>query len=211
MLAYERGPWTDEHLNTTPPKGRFELPEVEGGHARWRWVEGSEWHVETSEDSKPKEGNEREDEAWIYYDNKWQNGRRGKDGWGRYTRRRKWCRDAELVEVTPSTEVTPSPTPKLQPEAVDEKTEIQSNTKEQPNAENNDPSLPDVKDDSSSSQSRRKYWFKRSSQPTSENSMPLSSGSVRIDDEDDEVHSTYRQREGQETWGLGDDAQMELG
>ena len=31
----------------------------------------------------------------------WNDGRRGQDGWGRYTRRRKWCRDAELVEVTP--------------------------------------------------------------------------------------------------------------
>ena len=211
MLAYERASWTDEHLNATPPKERFELPEVEGGHARWRWVEGSEWHLESSEDGKPTERNEREDEAWIYYDNKWQNGRRGKDGWGRYTRRRKWRRDAELVEVTPSTEVTPSPTPKLQPEAVDEKTETQSNTKD--NGENNDPFPLDVKDDSSSSQSRRKYWFKRSSQPTSEKSMPLSSGSVRIDDDDDddEVHSAFRQRERQETWGLGDDAQMELG
>lgn len=29
----------------------------------------------------------------------WQNGRRGLDGWGRWTRRRKWYRDAELVEV----------------------------------------------------------------------------------------------------------------
>src|SRR5271167_4483102 len=45
----------------------------------------------------------------------WQNGRRGQDGWGRYTRRRKWYRDAELVEVTPSTEITPVPTPKHNP------------------------------------------------------------------------------------------------
>lgn len=29
----------------------------------------------------------------------WNDGRRGQDGWDRYTRRRKWCRDAELVEV----------------------------------------------------------------------------------------------------------------
>ncbi len=29
----------------------------------------------------------------------WQNGRRGQDGWGRWTRRRKWYRDAELVEA----------------------------------------------------------------------------------------------------------------
>lgn len=31
---------------------------------------------------------------------KWHDGRRGQDGWGRYTRRRKWCRDAELVEIS---------------------------------------------------------------------------------------------------------------
>ena len=59
--------------------------------------------------------------GWVYYDNKvcflvagavnmqdqkltgscvqWQNGRRGLDGWGRWTRRRKWYRDAELVEA----------------------------------------------------------------------------------------------------------------
>ncbi|RAL58401.1 hypothetical protein DID88_006392 [Monilinia fructigena] len=41
----------------------------------------------------------------------WQNGRRGQDGWEEYTRRRKWYRDAELVEITSSTEITPSPTP----------------------------------------------------------------------------------------------------
>src|SRR4051794_16579823 len=29
----------------------------------------------------------------------WQNGRRGQDGWNRWTRRRKWYRDAELVET----------------------------------------------------------------------------------------------------------------
>lgn len=45
----------------------------------------------------------------------WRDGRRGQDGWGRYTRRRKWYRDAELVEATPSTDVTPVPTPRLDP------------------------------------------------------------------------------------------------
>ena len=35
--------------------------------------------------------------GWVYYDNSWGDGRR-EDGWGRYTRRRKWVRDAELVE-----------------------------------------------------------------------------------------------------------------
>jgi len=46
----------------------------------------------------------------------WQNGRRGQDGWGRWTRRRKWYRDAELVETedTPEiieSEATPSEAP----------------------------------------------------------------------------------------------------
>lgn len=35
----------------------------------------------------------------LIYVLQWQNGRRGQDGWGRWTRRRKWYRDAELVEI----------------------------------------------------------------------------------------------------------------
>ena len=34
----------------------------------------------------------------------WNDGRRGQDGWGRYTRRRKWYRDAELVELSADSE-----------------------------------------------------------------------------------------------------------
>ncbi|KAL2003107.1 hypothetical protein VTN02DRAFT_4968 [Thermoascus thermophilus] len=115
LLAYERAPWTDEHLNPVPPKDEFELPEVQGGNAKWRWVEGSEWRIEGAEDSNGRGGKEdgkaSDGGGWIYYDNKWNDGRRGQDGWGRYTRRRKWYRDAELVEVTPSTENTPPETP----------------------------------------------------------------------------------------------------
>ena len=72
MLAYERGSWTDEHLNATVPKERFDLPEVDGGHAKWRWVKGSEWHLERTEDEAVaiKAGNDTEDGSWIYYDNK---------------------------------------------------------------------------------------------------------------------------------------------
>lgn len=64
LLAYERAPWTDEHLNPAPDKDNFDLPEVDGGHARWRWVEGSEWKVEGAE------GEDDESRGWIYYDNK---------------------------------------------------------------------------------------------------------------------------------------------
>lgn len=116
LFAYERAAWTDEHLNPAPAKEEFELPDVEGGAARWRWAEGSQWLVEGAAESdeggtKAKSDTVDGGQGWIYYDNKWQNGRRGVDGWGRYTRRRKWYRDAELVEVSPSTEITPSPTP----------------------------------------------------------------------------------------------------
>ncbi|KAK6615627.1 integral peroxisomal membrane peroxin [Botrytis cinerea] len=94
MFAYERAAWTDEHLNAVTPKEDFELPDVEGGGARWRWVDGSRWRVEGAAEydeggSKPKAESDG-GTGWIYYDNKWQNGRRGQDGWGRYTRRRKW-------------------------------------------------------------------------------------------------------------------------
>ncbi|KAF4637787.1 hypothetical protein G7Y89_g304 [Cudoniella acicularis] len=116
LFAYERAAWTDEHLNAAPAKDEFELPDVEEGTARWRWVEGSKWLVEGAGEldeggSKASEDTSDGGHGWIYYDNTWQNGRRGVDGWGRYTRRRKWYRDAELVEITPSTEVTPAPTP----------------------------------------------------------------------------------------------------
>ncbi|OLN94125.1 Peroxisomal membrane protein PEX30 [Colletotrichum chlorophyti] len=104
MFAYERSAWTDEHNNPVPSRDTFELPDVEdGSNMRWRWVEGSKWKV----DGVPDDGTEPVDyegdaarNGWIYYDNKWQNGRRGSDGWGRWTRRRKWYRDAELVEMS---------------------------------------------------------------------------------------------------------------
>lgn len=71
LFPAERDPWTDEHLNPVPPKDKFELPDVQTGDAKWRWVEGSEWRVEGGD----KSGNGKSDpkassEGWIYYDNK---------------------------------------------------------------------------------------------------------------------------------------------
>lgn len=63
LFPTERSPWTDEHLNTAPPKDKFELPEGTGGNAVWRWVEGSEWKIDGADDSRDGGG-------WIYYDNK---------------------------------------------------------------------------------------------------------------------------------------------
>ncbi|ROW07499.1 hypothetical protein VPNG_07094 [Cytospora leucostoma] len=112
LFSYERAAWTDEHNNPVPPKDKFELPEVEDdSHMRWRWVDSSIWRVDGVPDEAVSGGgaNGKEGEwnydgeggknGWVYYDNKWQFGRRGQDGWGRWTRRRKWYRDAELVEI----------------------------------------------------------------------------------------------------------------
>ncbi|KAK4187400.1 integral peroxisomal membrane peroxin-domain-containing protein [Podospora australis] len=116
LFAYERPAWTDEHNNAVPERDKFELPEVEdGSNMRWQWVESSRWKVDGVPDEavaiQNGEGMTEWDYdgpggqvGWIYYDNKWQNGRRGQDGWGRWTRRRKWYRDAELVEVDDAAE-----------------------------------------------------------------------------------------------------------
>ncbi|KAJ0106783.1 hypothetical protein N8I77_011480 [Diaporthe amygdali] len=138
LFAYERAAWTDEHNNPVPPKEKFELPEVDDdSNMRWRWVSGSRWRVDGVSDDSVNGGVAGGAEAewnydsdggkngWIFYDNKWQNGRRGQDGWGRWTRRRKWYRDAELVEVDsdeeteqakqPPQESSPTPTPEARP------------------------------------------------------------------------------------------------
>ena len=66
LLAYERAAWTDEHLNPSDSKEKFQLPEVENGTANWRWAPDSEWRVEGA--GKNKAGDNME--GWIYYDNK---------------------------------------------------------------------------------------------------------------------------------------------
>lgn len=76
VFAYERAPWTDEHLNPAPAREDFQLPDVEGGGARWRWVQGSQWYVEGAGDfdeGGPKakaNGTSDGGMGWIYYDSK---------------------------------------------------------------------------------------------------------------------------------------------
>ncbi|RKF63971.1 Peroxisomal membrane protein PEX30 [Erysiphe neolycopersici] len=109
LFAYERAAWTDEHLIPVPPKEQFQLPVVEDSSMAWKWVDGSIWMAdgvgEVDEGDVKASDSADEKMGWIYYDNKWQHGRRGIDGWGCYTRRRKWYRDAELVEIPPSSEI----------------------------------------------------------------------------------------------------------
>lgn len=75
LFGYERAPWTDEHDNPSTPKDSFELPEVEGGIAKWRWVKDSRWLVDGAGESDEGGINAKGDatdggQGWIYYDNK---------------------------------------------------------------------------------------------------------------------------------------------
>ncbi|KAG8529936.1 uncharacterized protein KY384_005417 [Bacidia gigantensis] len=196
LLAYERAAWTDEHLNPSDPKEGFQLPEVETGTARWRWVESRDWQVDTG--GKSKGGNF---DGWIYYDNKWHDGRRGQDGWGRYTRRRKWFRDAELVEVQPGTAVGDS-TATLKESSTPIKATGATSHKYSSSKDG---------DDSSSTQSRRRGLFKRrTSVPSTQSSSDLSSPTTLRNDEDDKhVVPPHHERDGD--WDVGDDVRMGLG
>jgi len=217
MLAYERAAWTDEELNPAPSKDQFGLPEVEGGHARWRWVEDSRWHVEGADET---ESNGDEEKGWVYYDTKWRNGRRDKDGWGRYTRRRKWCRDAELLEITPSTEITPSPTPKIGPANSEKQNQsavdADAGITDSPPPEYSAHTPEESASLNSASSAKRKGWFRRSSGATkSVDSATMGSGSGKSvgrmrEDEEDDVHSPLHHKEEQHDWGFGDEARMGL-
>ncbi|KAK9365426.1 integral peroxisomal membrane peroxin-domain-containing protein [Lipomyces kononenkoae] len=87
LLAYERTPWTDEFLNECPSPEEFTLPDAEGTGMRWKWVD-HQWHVDESNG---------DEEGWLYYDNTWKKPSK-EDAFGKYTRRRRWIRNAELVE-----------------------------------------------------------------------------------------------------------------
>ena len=71
LFNYERGPWTDEHLQPSPSKDQFRLPDVDGGMAVWQWVPESEWKLESTVEADNFSGpGTTNDEGWIYYDNK---------------------------------------------------------------------------------------------------------------------------------------------
>lgn len=208
LFAYERAAWTDEHNNSAPSKEVFELPDVEDGNARWRWVDGSRWLVEGAgeyDEGGTKASDDKKSEVgpgWIYYDNKWQNGRRGKDGWGRYTRRRKWYRDAELVEVSTSTEITPSPTPigNHSPTTFRSTASVLTDTSHESPPPNYAESINSTKSSAQSSGFRTESVRRRGGRNGSRRSSLSYAGS------DDDRPPSSRQAD----WGIGDDARMGL-
>lgn len=95
---------TDSHNDPIPSKTAFHLPEpttvvTEQGDEQmitvkdWKWVE-PDWWVDMK---GLKEGLIDED-GWQYSNNAWK-GATGKGGLKQFTRRRKWCRNAKLVET----------------------------------------------------------------------------------------------------------------
>ena len=197
LLAYERGAWTDEYLSPSESKDNFKLPQVEQGSAHWQWVPDSEWQVEGGGKRQASTG----DDGWIYYDNKWNDGRRGQDGWGRYTRRRKWYRDAELVEGSNHTEVDGYPetlNPLCPGSAPSEAPPEYSQA---------------VKDGYESSSSgkppKKRGFFRRGSKSSTHSSGDFSGTStLRGDERDTQQLPSHQEHDGY--WGIGDDAKMGL-
>lgn len=144
----------------------------------------------------------------------WQNGRKGKDGWGRYTRRRKWCRDAELVEVESDRSIPP-PLSNNQDESSSTTTTLVG--RHQDDTRSIDTASTTAKDiaDTLQHSRRKKGWLtRRGSHPASEKSTAVSSGSIRStvgDDEDDMLPQNMRDTDRRSMWGVGDEAQMGLG
>lgn len=209
LFAYERAAWTDEHLHPSDSKQKFRLPDVDSGVSKWRWVPGSEWEVEGAGKGKP----DSDGEGWIYYDNKvpphfckiivvfmltgslkWNDGRRGQDGWGRYTRRRKWYRDAELVDIPPGTETDSSDT--LVASTGGSVPESSQSTKDT--------------DDTSSSMARRRGFLRRDSR-TSARSSVSHNRAGGSEDEIDHRGFTSHHHQQEPDWGAADEVKMGFG
>ena len=101
LFPTERSPWTDEIGNAVAPAGEFKLPDDQVSFygdaddepmknkriTRWRWCE-PQWANGESDTS----------DGWKYFDNRWAH-ESEKEEFGKYTRRRKWRRTAELEEI----------------------------------------------------------------------------------------------------------------
>ena len=141
-------------------------------------------------------------------------GRRGQDGWGRYTRRRKWYRDAELVEVsTAEQSQLDDSTATLKPPIIEQP---------HPASPMSVPSSPSstAKDSDTASvnsnQPRKRSFFSRSSKANTKESGDFSSGAsgastLRGTEEDDGPQLPPSSQHTNRDWEIGDDVKMGLG
>ncbi len=127
LLSYERTPWTDEFLNEVPSPDLYKLPAAPDSSSQWRWVDNT-WKLDLTNDGAliinnsliTNNNGEKKmkkkkttttpdpdrDEGFIYYDNTWKKPS-SEDSFGKYTRRRRWIRTAELIPV--NNEILKSP------------------------------------------------------------------------------------------------------
>lgn len=218
LFAYERAAWTDEHNNAVPARDDFELPNVaDRSKMKWEWAEGSRWRVDgVPDDHGPVDyDGEEARNGWIYYDNKWQYGRRGQDGWAKWTRRRKWYRDAELVEMDEDEESVPTK-PYKYTSSSDAKTAVP----EMATAESSVKAADDAA--SITSSSSRSFWgikrraadkpAVRERSKDSRRDVHSDSASILTMDDDAAPLSMEAEMEihKQGRWGIGDEARMGL-
>ncbi|ORZ09193.1 Peroxin/Dysferlin domain-containing protein [Absidia repens] len=106
MLSTERGPWTDNQLTAISSKEEFKLPQPVEKTAitgqrndvkqvtikTWNWADSDWWVDMTGElDGRVDHG------GWEYGNNAWHH-LTGMPAMQTFTRRRRWCRRARLVE-----------------------------------------------------------------------------------------------------------------
>jgi len=198
MFGPERTAWTDEELMPSLPKEQFSLPVIDGGIGTWRWCEGSEWTVEgpASLEGSTAKADAVDLGGWIYYDTQWRYPKR-QDGWGRYTRRRKWVRDAELVELDLTEDHTTSTAgPSIRPRATTTATMINMSTPDKLKEGLHTPSKIqrqqsyDAASALSSSATRRRTWFGRNAvESTSSSPVKASPLAQMSKDRDKDVAS----------------------
>lgn len=136
----------------------------------------------------------------------WQNGRRGQDGWGKYTRRRKWYRDAELVEVTPSTDITPCATPKGRAAQSSDRIDNIAELSSEPPAPRYSNDISDTMSVGSTSSGKSSLFKRRGSERSKLSGMRMNKSTVN--DEEDEMLGSRDTKNSD--WGIGDDARMGL-
>ncbi|MCJ1320526.1 peroxisome- protein [Xylographa vitiligo] len=206
LFAYERAAWTDEHLSPSQTKEDFSLPVMENNNSHWQWVPDSEWHVEGVAKSAASGGSKLSSDGWIYYDNKWNDGRR-QDGWGRYTRRRKWYRDAELVDDTQSTGTLPTELPASETK---ESSVASSQTSTLVGSNLGSPTSNKDTGSTGGMPTKKRGIFRRNSRASPQSSIQSNRTLFASDDEQD--HSIVAESAEQTgDWNVGDEVKMGLG
>ena len=135
-------------------------------------------------------------EGWVFYDNKWNNGS-AQDGWGKYTRRRKWCRDAELVDAQDKRKEKGTPPEITVSNGAASRTDLAPKTSTA--AKIDSPLKPpatarttDGPETASTVSKRRGFFSSRRESKASAESSVKSSRSVRTDEDEDQETPTQR-------------------